>query len=403
MQLMSHKRLTLCITSALAVALMMPHVAAADINDLQKKQQQEQSKLDQAREKEKAAKERKEEFQKQININAAEIEKLVAEIDEKESEISRLQTEIYKKGQQIERSQKELEEAELRVKERDKLLKERLRLMYEQGEVQYLEVLLGSTSFSDFIERFHALQLIFEQDQEILRKNKEDRDMIAEKKKKLEEENATLVSMKAVQLEQKTQLDGLKAQKEEINKKLQADKQEQERIEAEQRAIQEASINAIYQLQQQISEERKRQNTQRNTNQPTPRVNGPFAWPVPSGGVVTSYWGNRIDPFTGQRAGHNGIDIAASTGTPVAAAQSGVVITAGWVSGFGNCIIIDHGGDLWTLYGHLMNGGVLVSVGQEVKQGQIIGKIGSTGRSTGPHLHFGVYQNGKDIDPYTYL
>lgn len=406
MQWESHKRLTLGVTTALALALMVPQVAIADLNDLQEQQQNEQSKLDEAREKEKAAKELKEQFQQQINVNASEIETLSAQIDEKEGEIARLQTEIYKKGQQIERTQRELQEAEKRVQERDKLLKERLRLMYEQGEVQYLEVLLGSTSFSDFLERFNALQMIFEQDTVILKKNKEDRELIAQKKKQMEEEKTTLVGMQSTQLEQKMQLDGLKAQKEEIAVQLESNKAEQERIEAEQRNIQESSINAIYALQQQISEERNKQATQNpgtGGGNGAPALSGPFAWPVPSGGWVSSEWGNRIDPFTGQRAGHNGLDIAAATGTDVAAAQGGIVITAGWVSGFGNCIIIDHGGDLWTLYGHLVNGGVLVSVGQEVGQGQIIGKVGSTGRSTGPHLHFGVYQNGKDIDPYTYL
>ncbi|TCP55904.1 peptidase M23-like protein [Tumebacillus sp. BK434] len=411
MHFKSHKRLTLGITSALALALMVPQVAIADLNDLQEQQQNEQGRLDDAREKEKAAKEKKEAYQQQINVNATEIEKLSAQIDEKEGEIARLQTEIYKKGQQIERTQRELEEAEQRVKERDKLLKDRLRLMYEQGEVRYLEVLLGSTSFSDFLERFSALQMIFEQDTVILKKNKEDRELIAQKKKQMEEEKTTLVGMQSTQLEQKTQLDGLKAQKEEIAVQLESNKAEQERIESEQRSIQESSINAIYALQQQISEERKRQATQNqggngNGNgggNGAPVLSGPFAWPVPSGGWVSSEWGNRIDPFTGQRAGHNGLDIAAAQGTDVAAAQGGIVITAGWVSGFGNCIIIDHGGDLWTLYGHLMNGGVLVSVGQEVGAGQIIGKVGSTGRSTGPHLHFGVYQNGIDINPYTYL
>ncbi|WP_157729624.1 murein hydrolase activator EnvC family protein [Tumebacillus algifaecis] len=407
MQFKSHKRLTWGITSALALALIVPQVAVADLNDLQEQQQNEQNRLDDARAKEKAAKEKKDQFQKQINVNASEIEKLSSQINEKEGEIARLQTELYKKGQQIERTQGELEEAEKRVAERDKLLKERLRLMYEKGEVQYLEVLLGATSFSDFLERFNALQMIFAQDTVILRKNKEDRDLIAEMKKKLEDEKNTLVNMQATQLEQKTQLDSLKSKKEEIAKQLEANKEEQERIESEQRNIQEASINAIYSIQQQISEERRKQSTQNPQNPNTggngPALSGPFSWPVPSGGVITSNWGNRIDPFTGQRAGHNGMDIAANTGTDISAAQGGIVITAGWVTGFGNCIIIDHGGDLWTLYGHLMNGGVLVSVGQQVGQGQIIGKMGSTGRSTGPHLHFGVYQNGKDIDPYTYL
>ncbi|PWK12988.1 murein hydrolase activator EnvC family protein [Tumebacillus permanentifrigoris] len=393
------KTLIFGLSTAAALALVFPSAVFADIDDLKKQQQQQQEQLDAAKQREQEAKQKKDQFQKQINVNATDINKLAADIDVKESEISKLQNSIYTKNLQIDKSQAELVVAEQRVKERDILLKQRLRMMYEQGEVQYLDVLLSATSFSDFLERFDTLSIIFQQDTSILKKNKTDRDDIEAKKKQLEDDRNTLTALKTQQVEQKSELDSMKAQKVALNKQLETSKSEQERIEAEAQQIQDEAVKSIFAINQQISNETKQQ----NTTKPSEQFSGPFTWPLPGVYTISDEFGDRIDPFTGQRMGHNGMDIAGPQGTTVVAAQSGKVITAGWVNGFGNCIIIDHGGNLWSLYGHLMNGGILVSVGQEVKQGASIGKEGSTGRSTGPHLHFGVYENGNVVNPRKYL
>ncbi|MBL0386979.1 peptidoglycan DD-metalloendopeptidase family protein [Tumebacillus sp. ITR2] len=386
------------LTTAAALAMTFPSAVFADIDDLKTQQQQQQQQLDAAKQREQDAKQKKDQFQKQINVNANDINKLTADIDAKETEITKLQGSIYTKNQEIEITQGKLTEAEARVKERDKVLKQRLKMMYEQGEVQYLDVLLDATSFSDFLDRFDTLAIIYQQDTEILKKNKADRDTIEATKKKLEDDRNTLTAMKTQQVEQKSELDGLKAQKVALNQQLETDKSAQERIEQEAQQMQDDAIKQIYAISQQISAEQNKQNTT-----PTQSAGGPFIWPLPGVSTITDEFGDRIDPFTGQRMGHNGMDIAGPQGTTVVAAQTGKVITAGWVTGFGNCIIIDHGGGLWSLYGHLMNGGILVSVGQQVTQGDAIGKEGSTGRSTGPHLHFGVYENGVVVNPRKYL
>lgn len=392
------KTLIIGLSTAAALALTFPSAVFADIDDLKKQQQQQQQQLDAAKQREQDAKQKKDQFQSQINVNATDINKLAADIDVKESEISKLQDSIATKNLQIDKSQAELAEAEQRVKERDQLLKQRLRMMYEQGEVQYLDVLLSATSFSDFLERFDTLSIIFAQDTAILKKNKTDRDDIEAKKKQLEDDRNTLTALKTQQVAQRSELDSLKAQKVALNKQLESDKSVQERIEAEAQQIQDQAVKSIFAIQQQLSQEINKQNTK-----PTDKFSGPFTWPLPGVYTISDEFGDRIDPFTGQRMGHNGMDIAGPQGTTIVAAQSGRVITAGWVEGFGNCIIIDHGGNLWSLYGHLMNGGILVSVGQDVKQGDSIGKEGSTGRSTGPHLHFGVYENGNVVNPRKYL
>ncbi|MCX7571072.1 peptidoglycan DD-metalloendopeptidase family protein [Tumebacillus sp. DT12] len=395
----SSKSWKMGLAAALVLTLAVPTTAGANIESLKQQQQQKEQELQQAREREKIARQKKEQYQQQIDLNAVEINKMLAEISAKELEIQRLQGNIFQKNQEIDQAGQELEAAQKRVEERDKLLKQRLRMMYEQGEVQYLEVLLSSTSFTDFLDRFEALQVIFEQDNVILRKNKEDREKVALLKQDLETQQQTLVAMKGEQESQKGQLDAMKEQKVALNEKLEGNKAEQERIEAEMEAQQEAAIAAIFNVRKQIDAERYKQN-QPNPSKP---LTGNWAWPVPASMNITSEFGDRIDPFTGVRTGHNGMDIAAATGTQVVAAQAGTVITAGWVNGFGNCIIIDHGGNLWSLYGHLVNGGINVSEGQQVVKGAPIGKVGSTGRSTGPHLHFGVYLNGQVVSPRNYL
>lgn len=130
--------------------------------------------------------------------------------------------------------------------------------------------------------------------------------------------------------------------------------------------------------------------------------NGTFSLPVGNARISSNY-GYRIHPITGKKKLHSGIDFAVPQGTSVHAAEGGVVIVAEWWSGYGNCVIIDHGDNTWTLYGHLRNGGFKVSKGDTVKRGDVIAESGSTGQSTGPHLHFEVRTNGDPVDPAPYL
>ena len=124
-------------------------------------------------------------------------------------------------------------------------------------------------------------------------------------------------------------------------------------------------------------------------------------WPVPSSSRITSYYGGRIDPINGSQSGHLGMDIAAPQGTPIVAANDGVVILSQWNGSYGNCVMIDHGGGIVTLYGHISQ--LIAGVGQVVSRGQTIALVGSTGRSTGPHCHFEVRINGATTDPLNYL
>ena len=126
-----------------------------------------------------------------------------------------------------------------------------------------------------------------------------------------------------------------------------------------------------------------------------------MAWPAPQYTRISSYFAGRIDPITGKKSNHGGLDLAAPGGSPILAANSGTVIIAGYHYSYGNYVVIDHGGGVSTLYGHSSK--LLVSRGQKVSRGQQIAKVGTTGRSTGNHLHFEVRINGQRVDPLPYI
>lgn len=283
----------------------------------------------------------------------------------------------------------ELKEAEEQLAEREDLLKTRVRAMYESGgEISYLEVLLGSSSFGDFLNRLEFLSLIVQQDQRIIESFIEYK-LLVEKKKQEADEHQQLME------EEYAKLNELYASLEQQQK----DKQvmiASVQTELEQLAAEEERM-------EQIADEIAAQRAAKYKEYQNALWDGEFAWPVPGQYRITSYFGLRTDPFTGQRTGHNGMDIGAPQGTSIVAAADGIVITSEYVSGYGNTVIIMHSDEYRTLYGHIREGGLLVSEGQQVRKGEKIAEVGSTGRSTGPHLHFEVHKNGQRVDPLPYL
>ncbi|MEB3102372.1 murein hydrolase activator EnvC family protein [Ferviditalea candida] len=322
-----------------------------------------------------------------------EFNSLLLSMDRVSAELNQYQQEIDKTTDEVLQAGKDLQDAEGRVASRDQLIRAKLRLMYSNGMVQYIDVLLSSTDFSDFLDRLDSLTAIIGQDKSILEANKRDRDMIARTKNKIEQDLGQLKNLYAKLEEKQQSLLVQEEKKKVLVASLDQTQKELEEASEEQEKALIALASKVAQL-----------NKEKNKLQMKQFSGGKLAWPLPEIFRISSGFGYRVDPITGKRgAFHNGTDIAAPGGTDVLAAADGVVLVAQWWGGFGNCVIIDHGNGMWTLYGHMLNNSIRVKKDQVVKKGQLIGNVGSTGRSTGNHLHFGVYLDEKPVDPMNYL
>lgn len=389
----------------LSVILLFVLIASFTIPNYDVKAETEWQKLDkqlqeiQKQQKEAAA--RAKSTEKQIKQVQTEQKNLEQEVSTLKSEISEIEQKIFVLEKQIEEvtveakaAAEELEQAEARVEERDELLKTRVRLMYRNGTVDYLEVLLGSSDFTDFLQRFNALQKIVDSDKRILEDNINDKNTIEQKKIEIDKALANLESLYAENERLKVTLEATMSKTKVAIASL-------EQKEAELEDILEAEEQELTEL----ADEYKKINNELSKL----KYSGVMAWPVPSSDRITSEYGMRTDPFTGKDTGHKGIDIGRAAGmdslygADIKAAADGIVIVAQYVSGYGNTVMIDHGSGITTVYGHIRNGGTFVKVGQRVEKDQKIAEVGSTGRSTGPHLHFEVRENNVPVNPWKYL
>lgn len=331
-------------------------------------------------------------LQRDRNREKLELNEVNRQLGEVGRQLAALETRIEQVKAELTEAGNQLEQAIERVAARDQLLKSKIRLMYTNGSVSYAEVLLSATSFTDFLDRMEALQAIIGQDQEILDHNKKDRDLIAAKKvqvevqladvRKMHEQSVQLRQTLLVREKEKEVAIASIAQKEELQRELSAEEEKrlQEIIKKESALEREkASFTAIYK-------------------------GGKIAYPLPREYPLTSGFGGRVDPISGKMGTfHNGIDIGAPGGTDVLAAEGGVVILAQWYGGYGETVIIEHGGGLQTLYAHMRTGTITVNKGSKVARGDKLGAVGTTGYSTGNHLHFTVYKDGEPVNPISYL
>lgn len=272
--------------------------------------------------------------------------------------------------------------------------------MYESPADDRLAVLLGTRSLVDLTERWDDLRFVVATDQRLVR----ERDAAASAVDRLERElAATIVQLDAQRSTSAQTRDQLAALAQERGNLLAVTASDRTHVAAEVQELEEISAQEEAELEALVraqEAEAERERAQAGQPEAPPPAQGAMQWPV--SGPITSPFGMRLNPFGGGNTEfHPGIDIAVPVGTTVAAAAAGRVIIAGWVSGYGNYIAIDHGGGISSGYGHLSS--FFVSVGQDVQRGQAIGASGNTGRSTGPHLIFEVRRNGTPVDPNPYL
>ena len=327
----------------------------------------------------------------------------VKELKALEAEIAVLQAQINQKGEEIAFTQGQIDEndaflVELRLQiqqldreiyDQNSALNKRLRVMYETGDKGILAVLLGSESFVDFLSNLEMVRRIHESDKVFLMELEVKLDDFEKKRDLAIEIEAKLVAQRAVLQEQKNLLDADKAELATVQQRVQT--------------IRDAAAAEIKRLEQESK--RIEQELVKMTTQWGDYGGGAIGWPA--NGPVTSEYGGRIHPITGRWTVHNGIDLGVATGTPVHAGADGIVYFSGWNSGgYGNLVMIDHGVDangntIVTMYAH--NSSVAVGVGTVVSRGQVIAYAGSTGNSTGPHIHMEVRVNGTPVNPRGYL
>lgn len=325
--------------------------------------------------------------QRQSASVLGELERLDREIQQAEQQIQYTETRLQAVQQEISVTEKELAEAEANLAFRNEALKTRLRALYERGSVSYLEMLLDARSFSDFVNRIFLLQQIVNQDVVIVEAVKAERARIEEHKVALETRRTELTQLHNEAVRQRNVRASRAADRTQALNSLR-----NERAQVEQ---------AYAELEQFSNELNKLIAEMLKHSGGTIVGSGTYTWPTPGYTWITSRFGWRRHPIFGNQSFHNGIDIGAPMGATIVAADHGTVLYAGWLGGYGQTVIIDHGRGITTLYAHCSV--LLVREGQAVTKGQAIARIGSTGWSTGPHLHFEVRVNDKQQDPLNYV
>ncbi len=348
-----------------------------------------------------------------LKSDAAEyIAKLDAELGTQQQKIDALNAEVSKLEDSITVSTAELAEAEAEEASQYASMKTRIKFMYEHSNDSILDVITGSQSFSDVINKVEYIKSVSEYDRNKLDEFVKLKEAAEAKKEELESEKEVLEQTKVEAENKKSSIEKLQSDKtkelESYNSKIAAGEAELAEMQADMAGIQKAiqaeenNIAAIEaRIRQQEEEARKKAEASGEKFTPLSVGDISFTWPCPSSGRITSGFGGRSSPTEGASTNHKGIDIGASSGSAVVAAAGGTVVIATYSASAGNYVMISHGGGVYTVYMHMSS--IAVSDGQSVSKGSTIGTVGSTGYSTGPHLHFGIRINGSYVNPSSYV
>ena len=348
-----------------------------------------------------------ENWQQVIEDVSAKLKQIQADLDAANARLQSIQTKQAEINAQIAQTQNEIVKMEAYLKTRQDVLNRRVRAIYMHGQLNYLEVILGANSFSDFANRVELLKRVIRSDYNLILEIQKQKAAIEAKKAQLEQDKRQLDALAAEAEKTRQEIAKKKAEQQKILDAAKSNKAAAAQMEQDLNA-QLASVRNLIQ-QRLAAAEAARQAAQQQAasddegggGSDDNYVQGTGAMGWPCSGPITSPFGYRTHPIFGTTIFHAGIDIGVDYGTPIHAADSGVVVYSGWISGYGNAVIIDHGGGISTLYGH--NQSLAVSEGQSVSKGSVIAYAGSTGNSTGPHCHFEVDVNGSPVNPMGYL
>ena len=354
---------------------------AADLNELQSQKNEIQTQIDESNS-------QLNDVNDELTDNLKQIQKLDESIQSSEENIEKLNEEITKKENEIQQIESELKKVTEKYNTQKALLDERLVEMYENDNVKYLDVILKSKSFSDFVSNYYIISELTEYDMDLLEIVDDQRKEIEQKNLKLSSQKDSLEQEKSTQKKTQIALSNTKVLRKNYVLKLSQEEQDLQ-----------AKIDEYNNQVNQIEEEIKKLAVTASFGEEY--RGGTMQWPIYGHYTITSNYGMRTHPITGVYKLHTGVDISATIGSDFTAIADGIVVKAEYNGAYGNMVIIDHGGGVQTLYAH--GSQIIAQVGQEVKAGDIVLKVGSTGYSTGPHAHFEVRINGSPVNPLDYV
>lgn len=375
-----------------------------DINELKESINAKEKELKNLESEKKSIQAGKTNVQKAINNLQSEKKELSGMVAELDNQVASIELNIENYGKMIEAKEVEIENAKTElalaekvVSEQYNAMKERIRFMYERGDNYYLEMVMDSKSFGEMLNKADYIEQLSAYDRKMLDEYTLTVQYTQKCKEELEAEEEVLEEAKKAQEEEKESMNAMIAEKKKQIEAYETDINNKEAALEEYDEELAAQNQIIEALEAQVAAEKSElaAATARHYN------GGAFVWPAPSYTRISSEFGWRMHPTLGIKKYHNGLDMAAPGGSPILAAADGKVVAAGYSSSMGNYIMIDHGDKLYTIYMHASK--LYVSNGVEVSAGQKIAAVGTTGRSTGNHLHFGVRLNGEYVSPYKYL
>lgn len=350
--------------------------------------EQLRSKLTEIEQRKQELENRKADAKREAEVANVELDEILGQLRSLQVETSALQKKTDVLQGKINDNKAKLAEKQAEIASRHKIYKKRLRDIYMNGQINYLDVLLGAKDFSDFSSRMYLLQKIVKSDLTLIEQIKAAAAEIAARQKELDAEMRDMNASKAALEAKKAKVT---AYRRSISRRIAKAEQVKADSNAEIDRLQ-ASSNVVTEML------RNMESSSSGATQGS-GASGAYMWPCR--GEITSYFGWRTHPIFGTTRYHSGMDIAVDTGTPIHATNNGTVVYSGWLGGYGYCVMIDHGGGLVSLYGH--NSSLNCSEGQYVNKGAVIAYAGSTGYSTGPHCHFEMRLHGEVTEPLNYL
>ncbi|MCM8710170.1 peptidoglycan DD-metalloendopeptidase family protein [Clostridium sp. SYSU_GA19001] len=394
------KGISLIIALALTFVSLV-NVKADELTDAQKQLNNIQNSIEDK-------KDELEDINKQKETVQKSLEELDKKMEESEKVLNSLNSKINDINKQISQSEKQIQESLKNLEDQNELFKKRLRAMYVNGNESYLEIILNSSSFSDFFSRLDTVVRVMEYDKKLIQSIENNKKALELQKSQLEKSKKENLALKSEADKKYSELKKSADEKEKLMASLEKDKAAYERMIEQEEQESKAIATMIASIKKKKEEEAKKQQEinrgSASSGTTTVSVNSSIGklFSITGGKAypITSAYGPRVHPVFGVQKPHTGIDIGVPMQTPIYSLADGEIIYSGWQTGYGNVVMVDHG-NLISLYAH--NSSLSVKVGQTVKGGQLIAYSGSTGYSTGPHLHFEIrMSSGATINPASY-